>query len=293
MRSRPWSALLLSLALALVAPRPGLAESPFDPRLPFETAIIHVEFGGIASGDATIWIDGDRMARHEKRTTTVMGMSQTQEQWTISTPEEMLVWEVGEPTAIRSENPAKRMREEYRKLSAAEQEVVARNSKKMGNVFMAGLGGGKTTSGTFLGYDVDIVEVMGSKQYMLKGTPLLVKQEGGMAGMKMSETATKIEADVAVPQDKFRLPPEVKVVPNPAGDMATNIAMSTFESLKDPNFEEKMAAGGAPATKGRATPAGMPGMPSGQGMPDAKELQKAMEQMMKAMQKAGAGGPPK
>lgn len=276
--------LLLSFAL-LVAPTVAVAESPFAPKYPFETAIIHFEFGGIQSGSATMWIDGDRMARHEKRTTTVMGMARTEEQWTIQTPEEMLIWEVGEPTAVRSENPAKRMREEYEKLSASEQEVVRRNSKKIGNVFMGGMGGGSRTKGKFLGYDVDIVEVMGTKQFMLANTPLLLKQEGGMAGMQIKETATKIEPDVAVPADKFALPPEVKIVPNPAGDMATSMAMGTFEALKDPNFEQRMK-------EARAQPGGMPDMSGmvagGEGQPDPAQMMKAMEEMMKAMQKSGA-----
>lgn len=67
------STVRLPVLLVLLAPLavPGAADgaSPFDPRYPFDTAIIHVEFGGIMSGSATIWIDGDRTARHEKGTT--------------------------------------------------------------------------------------------------------------------------------------------------------------------------------------------------------------------------------
>ena len=51
------------------------------------------------SGGGTVFLDGGRMARHEKRTTTVMGMAPSREQWTISTPESVVIWEVGEPTA--------------------------------------------------------------------------------------------------------------------------------------------------------------------------------------------------
>lgn len=121
---------------------------------------------------------------------------------------------------------------------------------------------------------------MGTKQYMLAGSPLMVKQEGGMAGMSISETATKIEADVSIPADKFELPAEVKVVPNPAGEMSTEIAMGTFDALKDPNFEEKMRASQAQAP---SMPA-MPGMPSGgKGQPDPAQMMKMMEEMMKSL----------
>lgn len=279
-------ALVFAVLSMLGTPLGAAEESPFAPKYPFDTAILHSEFGGIQSGKGTTWIDGEKMARHEKRTTTVMGMGQTQEQWTIQTPESIIVWEVGKPTAMRSDNPAGKMREEYEKLSASEQEVVRRNSQKLGNVFMGGMGGGTQTKGEYLGYPVDIIEVMGTKQYLLAGTPLLLKQEGGMAGMEIKETVTKIEKDVPIPADKFELPPEVKVVPNPAGDMATNMSMGTFEALKDPNFEEKMKAARAQGAAG--APGGMPDLSGmaqgGEGQPDPAEMMKAMEQMMKAMQ---------
>lgn len=290
MRIQPWSLAIVSLAWfgALVAPGPAGAESPFDPQYPFDTAIIEIEFGGIQSGGATVWIDGDRMSRHEKRTTKVMGMGNTEESWTISTPEEVLIWTVGEPKAYRSVNPAAKMQEEYGKLSASEQEVVRRNAEKMGNVYLGAIGGGEQSTGRFLGYDVDIVEVMGTKQYFLSGTSIAVKQSGGMAGMQLEETATKIEADVDIPEEKFRLPAEVEVVPSPGGDMAVNIAMSQFEALKDPDFERKWKAQQAQAA---AAPAGMPPAPpgaAGEGQPDVAEMMKMMEKAMKEMQKAGA-----
>ena len=280
MRIQRWvSASLVLLVVCVASFRPTrsvAAETPFDPKYPFETAILSFEFGGIQSGTATVWIDGDRMARHEKRTTTVMGMAQTQEEWTISTPEEVLIWEVGAPTAYRSTNPTAEMQEDYRKLSAAEQEVVRRNADIMGNVYLGALGGGKQSTGKFLGYDVDIVEVMGTKQFVLAGTALVVKQEGGVAGMEIKETATKIETDVDIPGDKFRLPENVKVVPSPAGDMASNVARSTFESLKDPNFEANWKARQAQAA---SAPAGAPA-----GQPDMAEMMKQMEEAMKRMQ---------
>ncbi len=70
---------------------------------------------------------------------------------------------------------------------------------------MKQMGGKKTGTDQVLGYNCDVWTLMGStKQCMYKGIPL--KIESNVMGIKSREIATKVEFDISLSKDDFKLP---------------------------------------------------------------------------------------
>ena len=78
------------------------------------------------------------------------------------------------------------------------------NIKQSGEAMMLKMGGKKTGTDKILGYNCDIWNLMGTKQCMYKGIPL--KVETNMMGIINTEVATKIEFDISLSKDNFKLP---------------------------------------------------------------------------------------
>ncbi len=78
------------------------------------------------------------------------------------------------------------------------------NMKESGEAMMKKMGGQKTGTNKVLGYTCDVWNLMGTKQCIYKGIPL--KVETNMMGIINTEVATKIEFDISLSKDDFKLP---------------------------------------------------------------------------------------
>lgn len=81
---------------------------------------------------------------------------------------------------------------------------AGKNIKQSGEAMMLKMGGKKTGTEKILGYNCDVWNLMGTKQCMYKGIPL--KVETNMMGTINTEVATKIEFDISLSKDDFKLP---------------------------------------------------------------------------------------
>ncbi|MFZ5585060.1 MAG: hypothetical protein ACOZHQ_03930 [Thermodesulfobacteriota bacterium] len=286
------SALLL---LALMAAAPGLAaDNPFRPKLPFKSAIVKYELRGSEKGAATLYIDGDKSARHTDSNMTMMGMNHPKQSIQITTPEQVIEVDLIQKKASATGNLMTYLAQRYEKLSPAEQANVRKNAEKMGNAMMASFmgGGGKPQikEGVFKGKPVQIATVMGMTSYTWKDTPVTLKTEGAMMGVKVDEEAVDIKTDVSVPASALAPPAGIPVVFDKEADqMQRMMADNMLGMLKDPNFEQKMQSqkggmmggmmqgvlqGVDKGDDAAETPQGMPqGMP-----PEVEEMLKQMQQ---------------
>ena len=166
-----------------------------------------------------------------------------------------------------------------------------KNMQETGESMMKKMGGKKVGTDTVLGYSCDKWEVMGSKQCMYKGIPL--KIEIDVMGMKSVETATKVEFDVSLNNDDFKLPDF------PIYDMDIGNAMHEPKPLDKSKLEEMDARDskksgeetGEAAEAMKGLVAGMTALAAtGMDMSSSKDLTPEQEQVMqKAMMNAMGG----
>jgi len=78
------------------------------------------------------------------------------------------------------------------------------NMKESGEAMMIKMGGKKTGTDKILGYTCDVWNLMGTRQCMYKGIPL--KVETNMMGILNTEVATKVEFEISLSKDDFKLP---------------------------------------------------------------------------------------
>lgn len=75
---------------------------------------------------------------------------------------------------------------------------------EVGKEMLKGIGGEKIGNETYKGYDCEIWEAMGVKQWIYKGVTL--KSTGTIMGITTTKLATKIEFNTDIDKSKFRLP---------------------------------------------------------------------------------------
>jgi len=75
---------------------------------------------------------------------------------------------------------------------------------KMGMKMLESMGGKKIGNEKYKGYDCEVWELNGSKQYFYKGIPL--KSEISLMGITTVTEATSVKFDTKVSDDKFKLP---------------------------------------------------------------------------------------
>lgn len=298
--------LVLALLLLALAAAPALAaDNPFRPKLPFKTAIVKYELRGNEKGSATLYIDGDKSARHTDSTMSIMGMNQVKQSIHITTAEQVVDVDLVEKKATATGNMTTYLAQRYEKLSSAEQAIVRKNAEKMGSALMTSFmgQGGKPQiqEGTFKGKPVQIVTIMGMTAYTWKDTPVTLKTSGSMMGMRMDEEATDIQTNVAVPASALAVPGGIPVVFDKEADqMQRQMADNMINMLKDPNFEQKMqnqkggmmggVLGGMLQGTGQEReapemPEGMgQGMPPGMGQGMPQNMPPEVEKMLQEMQ---------
>lgn len=81
---------------------------------------------------------------------------------------------------------------------------------KMGKEMLESMGGKKIGNEKFMGYDCEVWDMNGAKQYFYKGIPL--KTEMSIMGISTIKEATSVKFDTRVPDSKFDLPDYEEVV---------------------------------------------------------------------------------
>ena len=75
---------------------------------------------------------------------------------------------------------------------------------KVGKEMLETMGGKKIANEKFKGYDCEVWDLNGNKQYFYKGIPL--RSEVKMMGITTITEATSVKFDIKVSDSKFKLP---------------------------------------------------------------------------------------
>jgi len=237
-------ALYLALVCLVSVPCQAFGEdNPFKPVLPFKTAIIHYNASGTEKGTETLYArgSGEQIARVTKTSGKVMFVPTSTNTVQIINPDWIITVDMNKKTGEKITNPQKYYLEEYNKLSGKDKAVVRKNLKEMGINIARQLGGSvKHDAADFLGFKCDVVTMMGVTSYQISNTPVVLKTVGSVMGMKVNTVATKIEKNVAVPDEMFKAPDGVEIIHNVEADnMGKTMAVSMIERLKDPDAPNK------------------------------------------------------
>ena len=274
-----WMAIVLGITTAW-------AENPFEEKLPFKSATITYEVSGMEQGGETVYIDdyGNRSAAYSETATSMMGMTIQNKTLEIVEGDWVYSFDLVEKVGVKSHNPMSYMKEEFDKLSGAEQDQVLKNRKLIGMSSMSGMGGKvEENAAEILGYQCDRVQAMGAIVYSLHGSSVVMKTESEMMGFKMQNVATAIDIG-PVDEKYFAHPEDIEVEHDEEADaMSRQMAQQAIAWLKDPDAANKplpMAEMGQ-SERMQYVPA-----------EDQADMMKQMEEMMKGMQGAmpGAAG---
>ncbi|MFN2355928.1 MAG: hypothetical protein ABR512_15600 [Desulfopila sp.] len=183
--------------------------SPWEKKLPFESAIIHYALSGMEEGEETLYIRdyGKERATYHQSVSTMIGLTANSSTIELQTPYFIYSYDLLEKEGVKTSNPQKFMIEEYAGLSPAEKKKVRENAEKIGTVSAEAMAEGMGGEGLavkiehnaveILGYSCDKVEVMGGVIYLLHDTDICLKSELNVLGMKMEMVATSVrEGDV-------------------------------------------------------------------------------------------------
>ena len=243
--------LFIGLAVLLNAAPAFAKDSPWELNLPFERAVIHYDISGSQKGTETLYIRdfGNERVKITKSKGKVMFVTTTTDTIEITTRDSVINIDMDKKTGTRTTNPQKFMQEEMEKLSAKERKIVMKNFEAVGMNMAVQMGGDvKPKAGEHIGYTCDLVTVMGSTSCQMSGTPIMLKMESNLMGIKINTIAKKIDKNASVPADIFQIPNNVDVeYSKEADDMSRAMIASMIESMKDPEaakkFEEGMAQG--------------------------------------------------
>jgi len=237
--------VLLAAAL-MMASNAAAADNPFKPKAPFKSAMVHYQYKGSETGQATVYYQGTIMAEHKQTSTTLWGMDQGQQNTiTITKPNEVIRVDLNKRTASATGNQLAYMAEEYEKLSPAEKITVKKNAEKMGQSMLNFFKGGQAQmrEGTLMGKPVNIISMLGLTTYAWKDNGVLLKQEGSLMGMKLDTVATKIEVGAPVSAEQLQVPGGIKVVFDQKADQKQRqMAKQMMDMLKDPQFGQNRGA---------------------------------------------------
>lgn len=237
----------LMVVLCMICTLPVLAfgeDNPWAKKLPFESATLHYNLSGSQEGTEARYIRdyGRESATYRKATTILMGMKMDSDTVEIQDADWMYSYDLKENTGTKMANPQKFMIEEYNKLTPAEKKQVQKNAETMGAGLKQGMNGRMEQNVTkILGHSCDRTSFMGGTVYMLHGTPIPLKTEMNMAGMKMVAEATSFKEGEA--DDRyFQHPAGIEAVYSQESDeMSKTMAVQMIGMLKDPDAVQKMS----------------------------------------------------
>lgn len=299
--------LLIGFAALLNTASAFAKDSPWELDLSFEKAVIHYDISGAQKGTETLYIRdyGNERVKITKSKGKMMFVTTTTDTIEITTRDSVINIDMDKNTGTRITNPKKLMQEEIEKLSAKERQIVMKNLETIGMNMAVQMGGQvKPKAGEHLGYACDLVTVMGTKSCQMSGTPIMLKVESNLMGIKINTTAKKIDKNASFPTDIFQIPKGVNVkYSKEEDDMSRAMMASMVVSMKDPDaakrFEDRMSQGkmqieeaqrqeaqerhqqDVSEKKLELDPSGHAGEESGE--PDEKQLNEMMQEGMKTL----------
>lgn len=257
---------------------------PWERKLPFKEAIISYDMSGSQQGKQTLYIKdyGRNQARHEKATTTVMGITTSIDKVEITDPDWVSSYDLLEKKGEKITNPTKIYKTEYSKLSSEEKRNFEKNSKELGTSLMGQFGGSVKKKGAqLLGYDCDITTVGGmTTVHVIHETSIPLRSEVSVMGMNSTVVATKVDTASAIPATAFAAPAGIPAPLNQQADsMMTETVRHMVNTLKKPDGAKQLQQAGP---MGMLAPGMLEKEMEAEGI-SKEEQQEMMEQMQKAM----------
>ena len=175
-------------------------------RYQVESAMIEYEMSGPQKGTEMLYFDkwGMREAKVTNTAMAFVGFTKKTNQLVILDGEWSYSIDLDKKTGTKTKHPLM-------------QEIAEKQGKdfaKVGEQMMSRMGervGSEEVAGKMC--EVWEVKDLGSKSWVWKGIPL--KTHVNMVGMRQTVTATKVEADASIPDDKFAIPSGVTITEGP------------------------------------------------------------------------------
>ncbi|MCD6347532.1 MAG: hypothetical protein J7L96_08955 [Bacteroidales bacterium] len=185
----------------------GVTAQDFQ-KYPFKSGMIEYKTEGQTTGSRLMYWEkyGYNEYAAEKSVTKMLGMEMATSNYELTLGSTTYTWEENGPVQ-KSENPVA----DY----FIEKETSSKELEDASVEMMKGLGFEKTGKGVIMGKKCDIWEGIGSKVWVWKG--LSLKSEINMLGMKITETAVKIETNKSVPARFFKVPDNREIINSTGG----------------------------------------------------------------------------
>jgi len=221
---------LLVLLIGFLATPVLALESPWEQKLPFESAVINYDVTGLTSGSKTIFVKDYGRTSVEYRDTAlkILGMKQEQKEFILTTPDWVYTADLVADTGTKHANPTKFLTQEFNNLSRSDQKKVIGNAEKQGVSMLEGVNGTiEKNAAEILGYSCDKATMMGTVVYTIHGTELPLKVESNTMGMKLNEIATGIKKG-RVDASKFELPSSISFIHDKQADQMVQAQAKTI-----------------------------------------------------------------
>lgn len=282
--------IVLALVLVcFVCTAVSASEFPGMHKLPFKEGVVTYALDGMIKGDNVVYVkdSGGTVASYRTETTEMMGMVDTLNELTITTPEWIYTADLDDKSGSKQLNPKKYVIEKFNALSSADQKKFIKNSKTLGITFMGEMSGDvEKDAAKIKGYTCDKVLFYGLESYVLSNTDFPMGISGKIMGMEMKETVTSVKK-MSVEPAKFNLPAGIEFEHDEMGDQivreSVDLMFISVLSGKKPVSPEQESMAEATEGMGKALEA-MQQMQNAD--PQMLELQKQMMKLMEGSEAA-------
>lgn len=168
-----------------------------------KSGIVEYRLTGARTGTETLYWDdwGQRQARMTKASITMMGVTQTTDDWVITLPDVVYTIDMKTKTAMRAENPA----------AALAEGLSAEDLEEFGRYVSEATGMKRVGTDTVAGLTCELwrAEELQSETCSYRGVPL--RSSANMMGLSTAMTATRVELNARVDESRFKVPAGVTV----------------------------------------------------------------------------------
>lgn len=229
MKTRYCTVLLSCLVLLLPRLQAGqLAEADFARMGLLRTAIVDytMEAEGLGStmkGARTLWLDayGTKQATRtkENRSTKILGQESKEQSDKLSILDGTYSYEIDMLAKTGSKMNMKELAG-IAQAYADSQQAKGRSSEDVAREWVEKLGGKVIGHESFMGRDCIVYEIMGHRTWSYRNITL--KTEGSLMGVRTREIATRVQENVSLPSDVFKVPAGITLSEESlmAGDVA-------------------------------------------------------------------------
>ena len=200
-----------------------------------KSGYVEYKLSGNTTGTKFIWWDnyGSQSCTETKSAsvTKVFGIKSETKEHTISIIKDGQFWSVNleENTGQTGKIPNYQQMFGFNEMSEEER-------KQFGKDILEGLGGEILGMEKVLGYECEVVELMGAKVWTYKGVNL--KSEAKILGIETNEIATKFEQNISVPSSKFIAPANIDYQNISQYQNSMYDGMEDMQSMLDMSGEE-------------------------------------------------------